>query len=342
MSVEAILRVLQAFAFGDAAGMPTQLLSRSRATAEIVQNGLFFDAPKDNPICPGQKGGSITDDTFQLIILTDNLIAGNGVFELKSFAAQMLSWEQQMIASGSEDLLGPSTKKALAQVASSKQVESVMLAGTTNGAAMRIPALAMAYPIKTRADLEPLLSQIIEINRTSHNSPEAGLGCAAVATMISAGLQGENFDAAIDLALEASKLMMSHFPNSSAANYILRLPKIFDDISRLGKSAKENSVLEYIDAEIGTSMESSESILAAFATAWSSAPSPISAATNAAKLGGDSDTIAALAASMLAAFGGWGEAEQHASELITRVNEVDFQTRAVGLWNLRNNQKHVR
>jgi ADP-ribosylglycohydrolase len=87
-------------------------------------------------------------------------------------------------------------------------------------------------------------------------------------------------------------------------------------------------------------LESRESVLAAFAITKLSMPDPFSAALSAAKLGGDSDTIAALSAAMVAAFGGWGQKEQDASTLVCSVNNLDLFSRAVGLAKLRNNHQH--
>jgi ADP-ribosylglycohydrolase len=340
MSENTILRVLQAFAFGDAAGMPTQMLSRERATEEIKLNGLFCDAPSENEVCPGLKGGTVTDDTHQLLILADNLIEGHGVFNSRNFAIQMLDWEKAMINSGSLDLLGPSTKAALVEAVRTDDPASVSLSGTTNGAAMRVPALACAISVSTRAGFEQLVTSGIQVNKMAHNSLEANLGCAAISVMISSGIDGLAFDTALEKAISASELVLERYQGRVEDNYICRLPSIFKEIEALGKQSDASNYLQYIDNEIGTSLQSRESVLAAFAIAKIGYPSPVHAAQNAAKLGGDSDTIGALASAMLAAFGFWGEQEQIASKLVQKVNSIDFQSRSMGLAYLRNNQHH--
>jgi ADP-ribosylglycohydrolase len=340
MSLNIIHQVLQAFTIGDAAGMPTQMLSRQRASQEINLNGIFFDAPADNPVCPGLPGATITDDTHQLLILADNLVAGNGDFNLEKFASQMLNWERSMISAGSLDLLGPSTKAALEKVSETTDAQKVSLAGTTNGAAMRVPAVACAISVKKPKGLTDLIDKVLEINRVSHNSLDANLGSAAIAAMISSAIDGLGFVAAIQTSIRASDLMLEKFNGRAEQNYIARLPQIFEELESLGGSIPTDGHLAYIDRQLGTSLESRESVLAAFAITKLSMPEPISAALSAAKLGGDSDTIAALSATMVAAFGGWGQKEQDASKLVSSVNDLDLLSRAVGLAKLRNNHQH--
>lgn len=342
MSLKLIHQVLQAFTIGDAAGMPTQMLSRERASQELSLHGIFFAAPADNPVCPGLAGASVTDDTHQLLILSDNLIAGEGDFNLGQFASEMLRWEQSMMLAGSLDLLGPSTKAALVKIGDAANTQEVRLAGTTNGAAMRVPAIACSLSVTTPSGLSNLIDKIAQVNRVSHNSLDANLSSAAIAAMISSGIDGLSFEAAVETAVKASSLMLKKFEGNRDDNFILWLPGIFEELEKIGDSIEIESCLAYIDKTIGTSLESRESVLAAFAIAKLSMPHPFSAALNAAKLGGDSDTIAALAAAVVAAFGGWGQREQDAAELVSSTNNLDMFSRAVGLAKLRNNHQHER
>jgi ADP-ribosylglycohydrolase len=158
--------------------------------------------------------------------------------------------------------------------------------------------------------------------------------------MISSAIDGLGFEAALQTSIRASELMLEKFKGTAEQNYISGLPQIFEELEGLGGSMATESQLGYINQQLGTSLESRESVLAAFAIMKLSMPDPITAALTAAKLGGDSDTIAALSAAMVAAFGGWGQKEQDASKLVSSVNNLDLLTRAVGLAKLRNNHEH--
>ena len=109
---------LYGLAIGDALGMPTQMLSR----AEIVRRWGplvpgFEPAPPGHPIAGGMPAGTVTDDTEQAVLLARLLVKGRGTIDPDELAAALTEWERAMAERGSHDLLGPSTVKALAQVA---------------------------------------------------------------------------------------------------------------------------------------------------------------------------------------------------------------------------------
>jgi ADP-ribosylglycohydrolase len=108
---------LYGLAIGDALGMPTQMLSR-REIAERWGGLLhgFEPAPPGHPIAAGLPAGSVTDDTEQAVLLGRLLVQGRGVVDPRELAQTLISWEREMAARGSLDLLGPSTRRALAAV----------------------------------------------------------------------------------------------------------------------------------------------------------------------------------------------------------------------------------
>ncbi|MFM6963799.1 MAG: ADP-ribosylglycohydrolase family protein [Micrococcales bacterium] len=339
MTAERIQHVLEAFAFGDAIGMPTQLYSHEEALAIIGTDGVMASARVDHKICPGLAGATITDDTHQLLILADNLIETEGDFDSVKFALALLEWETRMIAAGSKDLLGPSTKTALLALAGARTVEAVSFAGTTNGGAMRIPALACSVPILSVAGANAIIEKIIAINRLSHNSSAANIGCAAVATMISAGIDGLDFELAIDTAIAASQVIAEQLGASSDENYIeLRLKDVLFEVERAALE-HDDSALRYIVTQVGTSMQSEESVLAAFAVASLARYQPFNTAILGAKLGGDSDTIAAIGAAIAAAFGHWDDFDEKAATAVRVQNDLEFGPRARALAALRENYR---
>lgn len=345
MNASRIHHVLEAFAFGDAIGMPTQMLSHDRALQVLSEDGVMGSAPEDNPVCAGLAGGTITDDTHQMLILADNLLAGEGDFDARKFAFALLQWEANMAATGSQDLLGPSTKAALLALAQVTDPYEVTLAGKTNGAAMRIPAVACAIPIMSVKGAEALLAKIIEVNRISHNSPAANIGCAAIATMISAGIDGLDYDIALDTAKMAAQVMCERLECDPTENYIaLRLTDVLFEVDHALAVGGELQALRFIVDEVGTSLASNESVLAAFAVAHlsvSAEQGAFEAAVLGAKLGGDSDTIAAMASAMVAAFGRWSGFDEKAALAVRSTNQLDLEPRANALARLRENYRDV-
>ena len=204
------LAAFQAFAIGDALGMPTQLLEHERAS-DLLACDWFEPGPQDSEVCPGLPAATITDDTWQLLMLADNLIAGDGQFEALKFAEQMLDWESSMIRAGSKDLLGPSTKRALDHLRKTGNPSRVSISGTTNGASMRAPAIGLLNSIAQEGSERLLVDKVVAVNRVSHNSNEANVASVAVAAIISAGIDGNPLSKATERGLAAARLAAGYF-----------------------------------------------------------------------------------------------------------------------------------
>ena len=118
--MEAISRArgaLYGLALGDALGMPTQMLSRAQIRdrwGELLPG--FEPAPPGHPIAAGLPAGAVTDDTEQAILLGRLLVRGHGTVDPRELATALVCWEHDMAERGSLDLLGPSTKRAVAAV----------------------------------------------------------------------------------------------------------------------------------------------------------------------------------------------------------------------------------
>ena len=136
---------LYGLAIGDALGMPTQLLSPADITQRFGRLTDFEPADDDHPIAAGLPAGRITDDTEQALLLAEALLAGGGHVDPLGFARALVEWENRMRDRGSLDLLGPSTKAAVAAVVAGAPVEEAGRNGTTNGAAMRVTPVGISF-----------------------------------------------------------------------------------------------------------------------------------------------------------------------------------------------------
>src|SRR5579863_1552221 len=139
------LGALYGLAIGDALGMPTQSLPRG----EIVSRygtlvDRFWPGPPGHPLAAGLPAGTVTDDTEQAVLLARLVVAGGGQVDATALARDLLSWEESMRARGSLDLLGPSTRQALAALAAGATADQAGRHGVTNGAAMRIAPVGVA------------------------------------------------------------------------------------------------------------------------------------------------------------------------------------------------------
>jgi ADP-ribosylglycohydrolase len=280
---------LYGLGIGDALGMPTQLLSRRQIVERWGPLLTGFEAaPQDHPIAAGMTAGTVTDDTEQAALLGWLLVEGNGRVSPGEVAAALLGWEREMADRGSLDLLGPSTKRALDAVANGTPPAEAGKHGDTNGAAMRITPVGI---VATTDNLPGLVDRVQQASIATHNTTVALAGAAAVAAAVSAGIDGADIAAATSTAIEAAELGAQRGHWLAGADVAARIRWAVDLVA----GAEPERAAEVINTLVGTSLATQESVPAAFAVLSAVPGDPWQACLLAASLGGDSDTIAAMA-----------------------------------------------
>lgn len=298
---------LYGLAIGDALGMPTQMLSR-RAIVERWGGFLtgFEPAPPDHPIAAGLPAGAVTDDTEQAVLVGRLLVKGHGVIAPRQLAGALVDWERDMAARGSLDLLGPSTKRAIAAVLSGVPVEQAGASGDTNGAAMRIAPVGIAVPLDpaaaNRSSLSTLVDWVVAASYVTHNTGIALAGAAAVAAAVSAGIAGASVADATAIATAAARLAAGRGHWVAGADVAARIEWAVGLVA--GRDRAEAAGLIY--TLVGTGLATQESVPAAFAVLAAMPDDPWQACLLAASLGGDCDTIAAMAGAVAGACHGLG------------------------------------
>jgi len=283
-------------ALGDAMGMPTQLLS----PAEINRNYGFVDgfvAPSaDHPVSQGLSAGQITDDTEQTLLLSSVLLGSRDGFDHHAWVKALISWEEEIKARGGYDLLGPSTKRAIDAINNGTPPEEAGRYGDTNGAAMRIAPVGIMVPPAAN-----LIERVAETCRATHNTSIAISAAAAVATVISHGIDGADWDVALGYAVDAARQSESQGHWVAGGSLAARIAWALDLVDGCSLEEGINRVFD----RVGTSVASQESVPAAFAVLKLAKGDAWQAAVIAANLGGDTDTIGAIAGSMAGACAGY-------------------------------------
>jgi ADP-ribosylglycohydrolase len=297
---------LYGLAIGDALGMPAEMLSRAEVVARWGSLLPGFEAaPPGHPIADGLPAGSVTDDTEQAVLLGRLLVRGRGEIDPREWAAALVDWERDMTARGRRQLLGPSTKRAVAAVLSGTPPEEAGLGGDTNGAAMRVTpvGIAFAYP-----DVLSLTEHVRQASLVTHNTPVAMAGALAVATAVSAGIGGRHtVRDAIHAAMTST--LMQGWPPSSAHDDI---PARIKRATKRVRGRTLEAAADYLVTRIGTSLATIESVPAAFGVLSAVPDDPWRACLLAASLGGDSDTIAAMTGAIAGACHGMSAFPGHA------------------------------
>jgi ADP-ribosylglycohydrolase len=283
-------------ALGDAMGMPTQLLSPAAIRAHYGFVDDFRDPSPDHPVSQGLVAGTITDDTEQTLLLASILLASKGGLDHHAWVNALIGWEEEIKARGGYDLLGPSTKRAIDAINNGVAPEQAGRYGDTNGAAMRIAPVGIMVP-----PADDLVHQVAETCRATHNTSIAISAAAAVAAVISHGIDGADWQQAIGFAVAAARAGEREGNWIAGGTVAARIAWALDLVENC---SLEEGIALVFDL-IGTSVASQESVPAAFAVLKLAKGDAWQAAVIAANLGGDTDTIGAIAGSMAGACAGY-------------------------------------
>ncbi|WP_328634001.1 ADP-ribosylglycohydrolase family protein [Streptomyces sp. NBC_00356] len=307
-------------ALGDALGMPTQVMSREDVVRVYGTLSGFEPAQPDNPVSAGMPAGSVTDDTDQAVIVARLIVEGGGHVDPLRFAEELLSWEREMKAKGSFDLLGPSTKAALDAVDRGADPKEAGKYGTTNGSAMRVAPVGIAYSYAPD-DAETFLDRVVESCQVTHDTNIGIAGAAAVAAAVSTGVAGGTLDDVFDAAIAASAAGARRGHWVAGASISARIASVRELVAGLDETA----ALDRVVALVGTSVASQESVPAAFAVLALTGGDPWRSTLLAANLGGDSDTIAAIAGAIAGSLHGLTALPADAVRTLREVNGLDLE-----------------
>ena len=198
---ERALGALTGLALGDALGMPTQSMSPAQIRRCYGEITGLRDAVAEQPIAPSAPAGTVTDDTEQALILAGLLIDGDGRIDPHQLADALLRWEDDMRARGSLDLLGPSTKLALERVRAGADPHCTGRQGTTNGAAMRVAPVGIAFSLS--ADGDALARAVRASCLVTHDTRQGFEAAGLLAAAVSAAIDGVDATGALGAGADA-------------------------------------------------------------------------------------------------------------------------------------------
>lgn len=323
---------LAGLALGDALGMPTQAMSPQQIQTVYGHVTGLVDGDKSQPYAPGMAAGSVTDDTEQALLIASLLLKGHGsglTLDASEFSHALLAWEDSMIERGSLDLLGPSTKAALERVRAGEDPLRVGGEGTTNGAAMRVTPIGIAA---STSDRQLFADAVWSSCQVTHATRQGFQSAALVAAAVSLGIDAGAADVT-DLLWKAVAFVRS-LPERGAWS---PEPDVVAATRRALKlAAQPASSLEWLAGQIGTSVASAQAIPMAFAL-LARDPSP-RALLEAANLGGDTDTIGAIAGAILGASLGVEVFDAYGLAQVEQVSQLDLPSVATDLLALRDGE----
>ncbi|HMO58650.1 MAG TPA: ADP-ribosylglycohydrolase family protein [Roseiflexaceae bacterium] len=277
----------------------------------------FYPGTADHPVHAGLIAGRITDDTEQAFALADEILA-DGRVTVAAATRAVLRWYDQV---GGEacPYIGPSTRRAVAQLLRGVDPHETGKHGDTNGAAMRVSVVGLIHPGDPAAAVRDAALQAIP----THNTDVAISGAAAVAAAVAAALSpGATLDtilaAGVAGADEGRRLGPTYMGASVGRRIELALAIAREDADPRERIQKLYDI-------IGCTLATSESVPAAFGVLAMADGDPLQTAVYAAALSGDADTVGAIACAIA---GAWNGAAAFPADirttLVTANPEYDF------------------
>lgn len=303
---------LAGVAIGDALGMPVEFLSGEEIGSFYRWVDRLVESPEKHPHRRFPPG-SIGDDTGQTIAI---LHAYNklGCLTRQSAAVELLRWEKSVPEDDLAVIIGPSTRRALKNLHSGMNASESGLQGITNGAAMRAAPVGLANP----GDLERACLESVEASYPTHASNPALAGAAAVACAVSEAVKPDSsLESILTAARWGAEQGRRHGKWSWATPLEGRI-ELAEQIVRDHGDIQE--AMRQICRYVGVDSLVSESVAAAFGIVLLAKGNPAQAVILGANIGGDTDTIAAIAGAVC---GAWQGIEAVDSALLAQVEAVN-------------------
>ncbi len=284
---ERILGCLKGIASGDAIGKQTEMLSREDV-ARWYPDGIrgFEGAP--GAVIPRYAGnskhewviGETTDDTERTIAVA-RAILQDGEVRHASVGRELLTCRKSV---------HPGVK-SLWEFHQSGDAARVTVDHDGCGAAIGVAPVGMLFK---PAQFEQIVAGAREASISTHGGPLALAASAATAAAVSAAIDGAGADDIVDLAQRAAARAEFERTGSMDAVFAHAVRTIHSDLCRWPELTAANVAATYFPRDPLTIVP----LAIALATVMTSAQSAILLAAN---IGGDSDSVASIAAGILGA-----------------------------------------
>ena len=306
---EILRAILTAYAVGDAMGMPTEFMTRREIASKFGLVDRLMGGPGVSQNHPDIAAASVTDDTEQVFALLDEYTA-RGRVNAEETAARLLRWVRESGAI-EKHYIGPSSKAALEAIENGTPVERAGLGGTTCGGVMRSPAATLFSMVRG----EPLAECVRACLLPTHNTAAALAPAMAYAYALRAAMRGDDIESILSQATigETEGECLAPYPQCGPSvverarhfqAWAASLHHEATPVSRpvATKDKDINAALDFIYDVYGTTLASVDVAAAALCVFLFTRDDTWLAIRMGASLGGDTDTIAALAGALSAAY----------------------------------------
>ena len=306
-------KVLEALAVGDAMGMPTEFMTREHIKKNFGLVDIILD-PEVSIIHKEMKKYSVTDDTEQNLYLIKEYCEA-GEITVENTVRGLMKW---IVETNAEEkgYIGPSSLRALKGIEKGDDPYKAGIMGTTCGAPMRALAPALC------SSEDNLIQSVYNSCIPTHNNNLAVEAAMAVGFALHKAKTGGSYKEIIEASLKGARIganQTEHFWGGPSTGK--RIELILTEIQQMKKL---DDLLDYLYYIIGTGLDASQvapAIIAIFAWAKDDVWLAIEAG---ATIGGDTDTIAALAASLCALYRKGHNIPEHILKVVLKENNLNI------------------
>ncbi|HIU75021.1 MAG TPA: ADP-ribosylglycohydrolase family protein [Candidatus Pelethocola excrementipullorum] len=307
-------------AYGDAFGMPSEMWTPDRIKAVFGKIDRFLPGHPDHMISSKLVKGEVTDDTINSVLVVEMLGENYGNVDPHLFIRKLKQWIAGSAKSAA--VVGPSTAKAIALMEEGVPMEETGKMGTTNGGAMKIlPVGLKAGSRDGEIDDNRLIEEVAKLCLPTHNTSCAISGATAIAAGGAAAVGGCN------TVEEIYEYMMRMAERGSGYGNPIGGPSIAKRMEMgryFADHYPEEQALKMIYDYVGTGLSSAESVPAAAALFYMAKGNPTFCARYAANIGGDTDTMGAMACGISGAYMGARHFAEEEVEMLETVNGISF------------------
>lgn len=299
---------------GDALGMPMAGWTPAEVKRRYGRVDTLIAPVSDHPLHGKLPLGSITDDT-QLTMAIVDMILVDGAVTRRGMADRIVKWvaENNLLETR---ILGPSTKAAVQALMVGRDPSETGRAGTTNGGGMKIAPIGI---INVNRSTAKLVDDVEEACMPTHNTGVAIGAASAIAGAVAEALRrGASINSVVSASRRAARL-------GETRGAQLAYPSVEKRIAmaaRIARGKTPERAAEALYDQIGGDIASSDAIPTAIGLFIAGGGDPMRTITLTANMGGDTDTIGAMAGGIAGAYSGIGAFPEKMLATVERVNRL--------------------
>lgn len=315
MEKTVIRAFLEALAVGDAYGKATEYCSREKVRQSYCRIEELL--PPERAIAHRDLfWGQVTDDTEQNVYLIREY-ARAGRVTADDTARCLLRWVQETDAA--DKYIGPNSLKALRAIEQGADVAAAGTGGTTCGGMMRTPA---AFLFSEGGTLE---DNVVQCLMPTHNTSVAIEAAMCYAYALREAANGSGMDRILEAACQGAEIGRRHGSTRRVAGVAPSCAARIRLLARVIPSMKEEEeVKAFLYDVLGATMAACDVCSCVFGLFLYAGGDTARAIRLATEMGGDSDTIACLAAGLCTLYAGRHNLSGDMVALVAQGNGLDF------------------